>query len=189
VSQRSPVDRQRITEFLTKLGERYRGRARLYLVGGTTIVFENYRTQTLDIDLTFEVEPADESRLVQAIRELREDLNINVEQVSPGDFIPLPAGYQNRGEFVGRFGGLDVFHFDLYSTALSKVERGSEQDFADVLSLLQAGRIEWAKLRDFFTEILGEFGAHSLKQDPIEFEQNFRALAGMAGEAPGPHGG
>jgi hypothetical protein len=159
------------------------------LVGGTTIVFENYRTQTLDIDLTFEVEPAEESRLVQAIRELKEGLNVNIEQVSPADFIPLPAGYRERGEFVGRFGGLDVFHFDLYSTALSKIERGSEQDFSDVLSLLQAGRIEWTKLQRFFAEILGDFGAHSLRQDPLEFEQNFRALEAMVRQAPGRKGG
>ncbi len=179
MSGRLPVDRQRIEHFLHRLGERYRGRGRLYLVGGTTDVFEGLRTRTLDIDLTFEVAPADESALVQAIRELKDLLSVNVEQVSPADFIPLPAGYRDRCEFIGRFGELDVFHFDLYSTALSKIERGTEQDFADVRALLDARRVEWGALESRFQEILAQFGARSLRQDPEEFEKNFRALEEM----------
>lgn len=179
MSQRQPVDHDRIWEFLQRLGERSRATGRVYLVGGTTVVFEGYRTRTLDIDLTFEAGPADETRLLQAIRELKEALSINVEQVSPADFIPLPAGYHERSEFIGRFTGLHVFHFDLYSTALSKIERGTEQDFADVLMLLQAGRLEWQQLEKFFQEILPRMGTQSLKQDPVEFEKNFRALEGM----------
>lgn len=176
MSQRSPVDRQRIADFLRQLGERYRGRGRVYLVGGTTLVYENIRTQTLDVDLAIEADPADETRLLQTIRELKDALAVNVEQVSPADFIPLPGGYRDRSEYVGRFGTLDVFHFDLYSTALSKVERGNEQDFSDVLALLSAGRIDWSKLEDYFDEILPQFGARSLKQDPDEFKRKFDAL-------------
>ena len=176
MSQRPPVDRGRIADFLNKLGQRFRGRARLYLVGGTTVVYENRRAQTLDVALTIEADPADEIRLLQTLRELKDALAINVEQVSPADFIPLPGGYRDRSEFVGRFGGLDVFHFDLYSTALSKIERGNEQDFADVLALLHAGRITWSKLEGFFDEILPQFGARSLRQDPDEFKRKFEAL-------------
>ena len=179
MSQRLPVDRQRILEFLQRLGERYRGRGRVWLVGGTTVVFAGYRSQTLDVDLTFETEPADEAPFLQAIRELKDTLSINVEQVSPADFIPLPAGWRDRSQFVGRFGNLDVFHFDLYSTVLSKIERGSEQDFADTLALLRAGQIEWASLKNCYNEILPQFGTRSLKQDPEEFQRKFEALRQM----------
>ncbi len=83
----------------------------------------------------------DHSDLIQTVRELKDTLSINVEEASPGDFIPLPSGYENRHTFVERFGMLDVLHFDLYSTALSKIERGRMQDFEDVLALLRAGQI------------------------------------------------
>jgi hypothetical protein len=179
VSQRSPVDSQRIVEFLTALGRQFHGTARLYLVGGTTLVYEKYRAQTLDIDIAIEADPAEEGRLVQAIRELKDTLGLNVEQVSPGDFIPLPAGYSDRSEFVGRFGNLDVFHFDLYSTALSKIERGSEQDFADVLALLRAGRIQWPELERAFNGILPQFGQRSLRQNPQAFQRKFDALRNL----------
>jgi len=50
MSQRPPVDRQRIEEFLRHLSQRYSRPARIYLVGGTTMVLEGFRKQTLDID-------------------------------------------------------------------------------------------------------------------------------------------
>jgi hypothetical protein len=176
MSLRQSVDQARITEFLRRLGEHSRVAGRIYLVGGATVVFEGYRSRTLDIDLTVEATPADEERLLRALRELKDTFSVNVELVSPGDFIPLPSGYRERSEFVARYGGLDVFHFDLYSTALAKIERGTEQDFADVLALLKGGRIEWARLEQCFAEILPSFGRRSLKQDPADFEKKFRAL-------------
>ena len=101
----------------------------------------------------------------------------------------MPAGYENRHEFVGRFGSLDVFHFDLYSTALSKIERGRVQDIEDVLALLRAGRIKWDRLKELFDEILPRMGKESLRQDPVEFGQNFEALEAMRRSAPNSSGG
>jgi len=139
------------------------------------MVFEGFRAESLDIDLTFDVAPADQAALIQAIRELKDELRLNVEEASPGDFIPLPAGYQERAVFVGRYGQLDVFHFDFYSTALSKIERGTEEDLNDVLALLRAGRIDWVTLEKCFEDIRPRL-ASSLKQDPVEFERKFQAV-------------
>jgi hypothetical protein len=51
VSTRLPVDRQRILLFLTQVGDRFRRPGRVYLVGGTTMVLEGSRRQSLDMDL------------------------------------------------------------------------------------------------------------------------------------------
>lgn len=179
MSLRQSVDRGRIEQFLKQLGDRFRRPARIYLVGGTTLVFEQLREQTMDIDVVLEVSPTDHGELVQAIRELKNSLSINVEEASPGDFIPLPAGSENRHVYVERFGMLEVLHFDLYSTALSKIERGREQDFEDVLALLRTKKIAWEKLAGYFREILPKMGGQSLKQDPVEFEQNFQTLEAL----------
>ena len=53
---REPVDRQRIEHFLTELGRRFRHPGKVFLVGGTTMVHEGFRAQTLDIDIAFEVQ-------------------------------------------------------------------------------------------------------------------------------------
>jgi hypothetical protein len=179
MSQRQTVDRDRIKQFLQRLGERFRQPARIYLVGGTTLVFEGLRQQTIDIDIIIDVAPPHHDALIQVVRELKDTLSINVEEASPGDFIPLPSGFENRHVFVERFGMLDVLHFDLYSTALSKIERGREQDFDDVLALLRAGQMDWDKLVECFKEILPRMGQHSLKQNPVKFEQNFQTLEAL----------
>jgi len=179
VSQRPPVDPQRIEEFLRRLGERFRRPGRVYLVGGTTMVFEGFRQQTLDIDIAFEVAAPDHGAFIQAVRDLKKELKVNIEEASPGDFIPLPEGYRDRAQFIGRYGQLDVFHFDLYSMALSKIERGTEEDLADVLALLRAGRIHWETLAACFADILPHVGTASLKQDPEEFQRQFDALKQM----------
>jgi len=179
MSFRSNVDRERIRESCQRLAERFRRPARIYLVGGTTLVFERLREQTLDIDVVLEVAPEHHGELIQAVRELKDALSVNIEEASPADFIPLPAGYETRHVFLERFGTIELFHFDPYSTALSKIERGRTQDLEDVVALLRSGKIEWDRLAAAFREILPQMGQHSLKQDPVEFERHFRALEEM----------
>ncbi len=176
MSSRPPVDRDRIELFLRRLGERFRKPGRVYLVGGTTMVFEGFREQSIDIDLTFEVKSSDHAEMIQAIRELKEQLGLNVEEVSPGDFIPLAEGYRERAVFVGRYGQLDIYHFDFYATALSKIARGTEEDLHDVLALLRAKRMDIARLEQYFAEIRPRVSTESLKPDLNQFERNFRAV-------------
>jgi hypothetical protein len=140
------------------------------------MVFEGFRGQTLGIDLAFEVAAENHGVLIKAVRELKEELSLNVEEASPADFIPLPRGYRERSPFVGRYNQIDVFHFDLYSMALSKIERGTEEDFSDVIILLRSGRIEFSILDACFHEILPLVGVASLNQDPEEFRRKFDAL-------------
>lgn len=176
---REPVDRQRIEYFLRELGKRFRRPGRVYLVGGTTMVYEGFRAQTLDIDLTFDVRAEDHADFIRTVRNLKNELDLNVEEASPGDFIPLPPGHEHRAQYIGRYGQLEVFHFDLYSTALSKIERGTEEDYADVLALLRNGRIDAGQLRSSFEQILPDFETASLRGDPDEFQRKFDALVEM----------
>lgn len=184
---RQRCDRQGIERFLQNLGRRFTKPGRLYLVGGTTMVYEGFRRQTVDIDISFDVDDRDHSAFVEAVRDLKERLSLNIEEASPAEFIPLPSGYRERSPFIGRYGQLEVFHFDLYSTALSKIERGTESDFDDALSLLRSGRIDFAELTGYFEEIMVRYAVESIKQDPVEYRRKFEILTDMwlAGSAPG----
>ena len=66
---------------------------------------------------------------------------LNVEFASPADFIPLPSQWEMHARFIGRYGSIDVFYFDFYSIALSKMERGNSRDVADVKLLVEQGII------------------------------------------------
>lgn len=179
MSQREEVDQRRIQDFLETLGERFRHAGRIYLVGGTTMVWEKLRAQTIDIDIAYEIAAEDSAEFTRTIQLLKHELSVNVEEAAPGDFIPLPSGYRERSKFVGRFGSLDVFHFDLYSMALSKLERGRDEDLSDVLLLLSKHEIEMPQLENNFVEILPLFETHSLKGNPVEFQKKFNALLVM----------
>jgi hypothetical protein len=180
---RPPIDRLRVHYFLVKLGMEFRHPARLYLVGGTTLVYEGLREQSLDIDISYEVADEHEGEFAQVIRRLKDELQINVEQASPGDFIPLPSGWKERAKHVGRFGQVDVFHFDLYSSALSKIERGREGDYQDVMSLLRSGQIEMGELRQAFDNIMPRLERESLKRNPEKFRRNFAVVEQLLAEA------
>ena|SRR5712692_3826838 len=185
MSLRPAVSRERVEVFLRQLADHYRRPARLYLVGGTTLVFEGYRQQTLDVDVAIEVSGEAHGELMAALRKIKDALNINIEEVSPGDFIPLPGGYADRHIFIGRYGQVDVFHFDLYSASLSKIERGRQQDLEDVVALLQHDRLEWSRLESMFREILPLMEQKSLKHDSQEFALNFEALRALWHSAGG----
>ena len=179
MSFRDSVNRHRIDEFLNQLGKRFRGAGKVYLVGGTTMVYEGFRTLTLDIDIAFDLNPTDHTEFIHVVRELKEEMQVNVEEASPGHFIPLPSGYEARCQFLGQYGKLEVFHFDPYSMALSIIERATAEGFSDVLALLEHNWIQIEMLEETFREILPRYATESLKGDSLEFERKFLALKQM----------
>ena len=122
----------------------------MYLTGGATAVLEGWRQSTIDVDLRFEPE-SDE--LLRAIPALKESLGINIELASPPDFIPELPGWRERSPLLFRDGNVDVHHFDPYSQALSKIERGFTQDRDDVSELIKRGLVEPARLHELFNAI------------------------------------
>jgi len=142
---------------------------RLYLVGGATAVIEGWRPTTVDVDLR--IEPDDE--LLRALPAIKERLDVNVELASPADFLPELPGWRDRSPFVVREGHVEAFHYDLYSQALAKLERGFAQDLADVNAMVASGAVDPATLSDLFSSIeddLYRFPAvegHALRQSVL----------------------
>lgn len=122
-------------------------RTTLYLTGGSTAVMEGWRSSTIDVDLRLEPE-SDE--LLRALVHAKEELGVNIELASPPDFVPELGGWRERSPFVLEEGLLVVRHFDPYSQALSKIERGFEHDLADVEQMVGRGMVEPARARELF---------------------------------------
>jgi hypothetical protein len=147
---RPPVDERRIRDLAHRLGRVASARVRIYLTGGATAVLEGWRRATIDVDLRFEPE-SDE--LLRAIPALKETLGVNIELASPPDFIPELPGWRERSPLLFRDGNVDVHHFDPYSQALSKIERGFAQDREDVSELIKRRLVEPNRLRELFDAI------------------------------------
>jgi hypothetical protein len=122
----------------------------MYLTGGSTAVIEGWRASTVDVDVRFEPE---DDRLLRELPALKEDLGISMELVSPPDFIPELPGWRERSPFLFRDGEVEVHHFDLYSQALAKIERGFAQDLEDVHQMIAQGLVEPERLRGYYEEI------------------------------------
>lgn len=123
---------------------------RIYLVGGTTAVLIGWRSSTVDVD--FVMRPDDDA-IFRSIPRLKDALQINVETASPLDFIPVPAGWEDRGLFIERLKRVEYYHFDLYAQALSKVERGHRQDLEDVRAMIERGLIDAVEARTYFARM------------------------------------
>ncbi len=150
---RRPVDAARIREFFRALGAEAREETHLYLTGGTTAVLFGWRDSTVDVDLKMIPES---DALFRAIPALKEKLEVNVELASPADFIPELRGWQERSRFIVREGKVDFFHYDLYSQALSKLQRGHARDLDDVRVMLATHLLESVRAMELFEAIEGE---------------------------------
>lgn len=181
MAEREPATRQRIDHFLRELGRKFHGAGRLYLVGGTQMVYAGFRSQTEDIDYAVQLQ-GDHHGFTTAVRSLIRELNISVESAGPGDFIPLPRGWEERSRFIGRYGQLDVFSFDPVSTALSKIARGSSRDIDDVLMLTRHSVVRLPELRVAFDEIVPRLETESVRVDEADFRRKFEVFSRLVDE-------
>jgi hypothetical protein len=147
---REPADADQVRRLAVELGRTVPAGTKMYLTGGATAVLEGWRESTVDIDVRFE---PDSDLALQQIANLKEKLSVNVELASPLDFLPELPGWQERSRFRFREGNLEVFDFDLYSQALSKLERGFELDLEDVRSMVRSGRLKPDKLFELFEAV------------------------------------
>jgi hypothetical protein len=166
-----PVTKSALMIFLQRLGERYPRPGEFYLLGGSALHLLGSPRETLDVDYSMEGASPD---LEQVLTELAAELHLDLEHVPLREFIPLPSEAERRRRFIGRFGLVDAFIFDLYSIALSKIARGFESDLEDVEFLLRGNLIDWLDLENHFNEILPR--ADSADIDPREFATYFDTL-------------
>jgi hypothetical protein len=139
---RELADSARIEQFMRELGRAVQVEGRVYLTGGATAVLHGWRDTTIDVDLKL---IPDHDEILREIPRLKERLNLNVELAAPSDFIPLPAGWEDRSPLVRREGKLSFHHFDPVAQALSKAERGHDQDVRDIQAMIAAGLVNPAE--------------------------------------------
>ncbi len=144
------ADEARIRDFMGSLAATAGTDTTCYFTGGATAVLLGWRSSTIDVDIRLEPEHDD---VMRALPMLKDELQINVELASPLDFVPVPAGWEDRSVFVSRDGHMTFLHLDPYAQALSKLERAHVQDLEDVAALVELGLVEPARARAYFEEI------------------------------------
>jgi hypothetical protein len=147
---RAETDREKVERFMEALAQRVTGPGRIYFTGGGTAVMYGWRATTIDLDLKADPEPPG---FFEAIAELKDKIDLNIELASPDDFLPPLPGWKDRSVFIARRGELDFYHYDLYAQALAKIERGHGRDLDDVHLMLTRGLIARERLLELFQAI------------------------------------
>lgn len=135
---------------MKELGKRAHKNGRVYLTGGATAVLLDWRETTIDIDM----KPVpDSDDIFQGIAEIKNKIGVNVELASPGEFIPPLPGWEERSLFIDQQGTIQYYHYDFYSQALAKIERGHSQDQKDIHEMLSRGLVDRGILLQLFEAI------------------------------------
>ena len=147
---RGEADRAKLQQLMAAIGERASGPGVIYLTGGATALLFGWRQATIDVHIKPDPEPPG---LFEAIATLKESLDLNIELASPDQFIPTLPGWRDRSIFIATHGPVSFYHYDLYSQALSKLQRGHARDLRDVDAMRSARLIEAALLAQLFRDI------------------------------------
>lgn len=170
---RPPVDEERVRAFARELARHTREPVRIYLTGGATAVLNGWRDSTVDIDIRVEPE-LDE--IFRQLPRLKNELAINIELASPPDFIPELEGWRDRSPLAFSEGSVEVRHFDFYSQALAKIERGFAQDLDDVAAMMASGLVDRERLADLFEDLCAQLYRYPAI-DPESFRAKVKAVA------------
>lgn len=168
---------EKVRAFMEALGRASSSPGRVYLTGGSSAVLIGWRLSTVDIDLRLDPEPAG---AFEALRRLKDELQINVELASPQDFIPPVPGWERASVFIARHGDVSFYHYDFRGQALAKLERGHGRDLLDVSAMLERGLVTADAIRESFAAIRAEIVRYP-SVDADGFERRVAAfLAGLS---------
>jgi hypothetical protein len=171
---RELADAERIRRFMRALGHEADQYGSAYFTGGATAVLIGWRASTIDVDVLFVPEI---DHVLRALPRIKDELAINLELASPADFIPVPAGWEERSVFIAREGKLSFRHFDLHAQALAKVERAHTQDLEDVRALLERGLVDPERALGYFQQIEPELYRYPAI-DPSAFQKRAEEMFG-----------
>src|SRR5580700_1612429 len=101
---RKPVDSSSLLKFMEELGKRATTPGTIYITGGATALLLGIRQQTIDIDIKLDPEPGG---VFEAIADLKNMLDVNVELASPDQFIPPLPGWRERSLIIATSGQVE----------------------------------------------------------------------------------
>lgn len=149
-AMRSALDSSKLQLLLRELGLRARSPGKIYLTGGASALLEGWRDSTVDVDLKLEPEPGG---IFQAIAELKNRLDVNIELASPDQFLPSLADWDAHSRFVTRHGKVEFYHYDFRAQALAKLARAHERDLLDVSAMIDRQLVSAEEIKSAFEEI------------------------------------
>jgi len=166
------MDNAEIRSILNRIGARVPPNSQLTLVGGSALALLGSPRPTIDIDfIGDDIHP---EPLHQTIQQIALELEIYAEPVPLNKFVPLPAGSEERIIHISQFGNLQIYVADPYSIALSKLDRGADTDYDDLLFLVQNNHVVMDEFERMVREALPFVSQFDLNRDILEHLQELK---------------
>mgnify|MGYP000157704222 FL=1 len=132
-----------VKEYIEKIEEilnRINKKIELIIIGGLAMSFYGHPRYTIDIDGEIHCDEETYNILVTALR--KEGINFNIgENISGWGIVPLPEGYRDRAKKVYESDHLILKILDPLDFIFTKLTRGTEEDFQDILNVIKNYRI------------------------------------------------
>jgi len=133
-----------------ELASRARSKGKVYFTGGATALLLGAASKPLIWTSNLRRNP---SGVFEAIGRLKNELDINVELAAPDDFIAVTDDWPEKSVLIKAIGPLEFYHFDLRAQALSKIERGHQQDLKDASFFVKHGEITGEEFWTYFLAV------------------------------------
>lgn len=159
------VETSNLHRFLNELGQQYPAPAILFLLGGSALRLLGSSRPTLDID--YIGDDLRKDHFQQVIKDVAHALQLDIEAVPIDQFVPILSGAEERALPVGRFGEVDVYIFDPYTIAFSKLDRGFDTDIADIVFLARSHLIDLTRLESMIAGVLPASPRYDLSPNSI----------------------
>ncbi len=166
------MDNAEIQSILQNMGARVPPSSQLILIGGSALALLGSPRLTIDIDfIGDDVHP---NPLHKSIMKIARELEVHIEPVPLERFIPLPKGNEERIIRIGQFGNLEIYVADPYSIALSKLDRGADTDYDDIVFLIRNNHVDMDELESITREALPHARKFDFNPDILEHLQELK---------------
>ena len=126
-----------------------------------------------------EVARDDRAALADAVQRLQALIGVGWLEESRGRCDPLGGRARGAARPAGKFGQLEVYHFDPSSAAFRLIARGDEPDYDCIVTFLRPAWLVVDKVNALPTGLLPRFTSEIIQQDPAEFRCKFKGLPKM----------
>jgi hypothetical protein len=166
------MDILEIQSVLQAMGERVPPASQLTLVGGSALALLGSQRLTIDIDfIGDDIHP---NKLHQKILQIARELKVHAEPVPLDRFVPVPKGSEERIIHIGQFGNREIYVADPYSIALSKLDRGADTDYDDLVFLAQNHHIHMDEFERMVMAALPQANKFDFNPDILEHLQELK---------------
>jgi hypothetical protein len=169
------VTKETLEQFLQKLGEDIPINLSFYLIGGSALILLGASRETIDID--YLLDENTDRNIQKILMDISNEMELDLEYVPLDKFIPLPAKASERHHLIGHYGKVDVYVFDPYSIALSKLDRGFESDIEDVIFLVKHDMIALPQLVQYVKDTIPN--AQKFDINPHDLEEHLKTVQNM----------